>query len=1191
MKERINRLSRGIVDAENPKLFLSPEAVEETIGSNTLYRRELYLSSENNLQIKGLAYSDHARVRILTPSFGGLRNRIAYEVDTSWCENGDRIEGTLSLVTNGGERTVPFAFTVAAEASVQVLAGLKTAEDFAELARKDQELALRLMEYEDFSEAPFMQDLHIRTIYEALRGRGSRQNALEEFLLALGVKEPVELIVQAQKKYYEDPREIVNDKLVLSKNTWGYLSIELKADGEFIGLEKKVITQADFTDDRMELRYRIHPERLHRGKNFGAIRLRTVHGETIIRIEATGGRPEIIRARDGRPSRAGICRYLKLREEYENGGGQDKELLGRIRRELEAMRASRGNSLLFTLLTAENALESGRKDEAAELLDGCRQELSALADESTTLFCFSRYLLYLLEPTPETKEALIRLLRRKLDRRKGRFYLHMLLLRLEPDLYGDDRNLLDSLREQYENGCASPFLYLEACRVIRREPELIKNADRFLIQVIFYGVGHDLIDEKTAERIAALAQSARAYDRLYLRALERLYEKYQTKELLAGVCCLMIRGNLRNAECFPWYDRGVRAEIRLTRLYEYYLYSIPEDYTGEIPRAVFLYFSYENSHLDRTSRAVLYERLLTGLKPEDPIYQSYEREMEKFAMEQLFESRIDGRLAVIYKHMIYRDVIDKEAAKVLPPILKTNRIRVDVSGMKYVIVCSEFLDGEDAYPLTGGTAYVPLFFEDSLLLFQDGYGNRYLAVPYEKEPVLSEPELLERCYEVYPAQPMLKMRECVELMKKPAPDAEELKKLERALDDLPVKPLYQQKMLKRVIDYYKERGKDEEGHITREAGTYLLRLDKKRLSREERIGVCETFITQNYLAESYDMVRQFGTFGLSTARLGRLCSGMILQRLFADDPLLLSLSAKVFFAGESDSIILDYLTEHFNGTDEQMYQILVQAVREHVETYDLEERLLGQLLFTGDMRYLDPVFDFYAGRKKTSEPVVRAYFTVKSSAYFLHDEVPGDTVFAYLEGAVNGADLYRTPEIYLLAVAKYYSGLPTLNEEQSALCRRIMQHLLGQNMVFAWFKKLSPYADLPGDILDKEIIEYHGNPAVRPTLRVRVLPDEEEFHDEELHMIYKGIYVAQKVLFEGEIMEYEIYEEENGTQIKKAEGEISCTEVADGDKGNRFSCLNAMNLYLGMKDDGKLREAMTAYLKNDAAAGALFPLA
>lgn len=97
--------------------------------------------------------------------------------------------------------------------------------------------------------------------------------------------------------------------------------------------------------------------------------------------------------------------------------------------------------------------------------------------------------------------------------------------------------------------------------------------------------------------------------------------------------------------------------------------------------------------------------------------------------------------------------------------------------------------------------------------------------------------------------------------------------------------------------------------------------------------------------------------------------------------------------------------------------------------------------------------------------------------------------------------------------------------------------LLDQGMIFAYFKDLAPYVDLPGELLDKEIVEYRGAPEGRPVLMVRVLPDEEEFHEEELKPVYKGIYVRQKLLFEGEVMEYTISEYENGEPVEKASGQ------------------------------------------------------
>ena len=549
------RLSRGIVDAEMPKLFLDPVKIEETLGSDTVYKRELYLASENNLYIKGLAYSSHSRVKILKNAFGGLRNHIVYEVDTSWCENGDLIKGNFTLVTNSGELEVPFLFRVEMIESVRVLSTLKSMDDFVELAKKDMELALRLMEYRDFTEAPLFKDLRIRTIYEGLRGHGNRQNALEEFFLATGVKEPIELTLSTAKKVYDKPKDIVNDKVVLRKNTWGYLYMEVRADGDFIEIPKKVITQADFEEDRLDLRFRIHPERMHKGKNLGAIRLLTVHGDTVIRIEAMGEEPDRKRA-EGEISKAGVCRYMKLREAYESGLYEKKAVLGKIQNELDAIRGANGGSVILSLLQAETYLDAERPDQAALCLDDAWDTVSALRDRIGTLYCYYQYLQYRLEPDEEKKDAVVRLFRKKLEDVNGRFYLQLLQLKMLPEMYEEEEALAESFKMQYKNGCRSPFLYIETVRLFGKNPELLKTMDAFEIHALYYGVMNGLVGQELAERICALAPGAKFFHRLYYRLLAKLYEKYPTKDMLTAVCCLLIKGNVRGKESFSWYEKG-----------------------------------------------------------------------------------------------------------------------------------------------------------------------------------------------------------------------------------------------------------------------------------------------------------------------------------------------------------------------------------------------------------------------------------------------------------------------------------------------------------------------------------------------------------------------------------------------------------------------------------------------------------
>ena len=140
MRERINRLARGIVDGGVPGLMIKPERLEGSFGAGQTVKGEFLVQSTNDLYIKGLVYSSNERVRAVNEAFGGLRSHIIYEVDTRCMEDGDEIKGSFYLVTNGGEREIPYSLRIQTGTGGEELASLKTARDFANLARKNTEL-------------------------------------------------------------------------------------------------------------------------------------------------------------------------------------------------------------------------------------------------------------------------------------------------------------------------------------------------------------------------------------------------------------------------------------------------------------------------------------------------------------------------------------------------------------------------------------------------------------------------------------------------------------------------------------------------------------------------------------------------------------------------------------------------------------------------------------------------------------------------------------------------------------------------------------------------------------------------------------------------------------------------------------------------------------------------------------------
>ncbi|MFR5414013.1 MAG: DUF5717 family protein, partial [Enterocloster bolteae] len=866
-------------------------------------------------------------------------------------------------------------------------------------------------------------------------------------------------------------------------------------------------------------------------------------------------------------------------------------LLNQMMKETEHLRADFPGDARAKLIQAELLILNGREDNASLALDDARDHVLAHREKQVELYCFYQYLRLEIKPSVQQKESLVRYIRKLLwEDGEIRPYLFLMLVKLDETMAQNPLELYRSMASLFNQGCCSPFLYASACRLMEAHPDLFVRLGDFEIQTLYLGVQKGIVSRVTALKAAGLALGLKHYRKLVERLFTKLYQTYEEQEILEAVCSLLIKGDCKEKDAFAWYEKALEQGVNLTRLYEYFLYSLPEDYGHLLPKEVLLYFSYDKD-LDRHSRQMLYRNILEYMNPSAELYQNYTRHMEQFAMEQLFQSRISRSLAVIYEHMIYKDMIDSRVARVLPGILKSCRIRCGDSRMKYVIVRYEELEDEEAFLLEDQSAYVPLFSERSVLLFQDAYGNRYLDVKHWKVSVMDRPELLAQCYEVYPDHPMLKLSECRDIVNRGVETDEEAALLEEIVTQMHLSPAFEGRLMQAVTDYYCQKASEDKDGDGVFNCAYLVQIDKKPMAVRQRQQICETLISQNYMREAYNMIRDYGSQYISTPRLMKLCTKTILMNLFDQDDLLLGLSHQVFCQGCYDSVILDYLCEHFNGTVSQMYEVLIQGVREHVETYDLEERLLGQMLFTGCCDQMDSVFELYMKRKTTKEMVVKAYFTQKSVQYFLEEKDMDQRVFEYLKQAVgNTFDKDRMPTIYLLALTRYFSTLDKVDGGDAELLKTMTSLLLEEGLVFPYTRELSKHIPVPEDIMDKAMVEYRGRKDAHPELQVRILPEETGFHSEDIRRVYQGIFVKQKVLFEGEIMEYRIYDYLDGHRRLAAEGQVECDHKLEGKENSRFACLNEMGAAIKDRDDSRLLNAMEDYLKKSAALGRLFPM-
>ena len=105
-----------------------------------------------------------------------------------------------------------------------------------------------------------------------------------------------------------------------------------------------------------------------------------------------------------------------------------------------------------------------------------------------------------------------------------------------------------------------------------------------------------------------------------------------------------------------------------------------------------------------------------------------------------------------------------------------------------------------------------------------------------------------------------------------------------------------------------------------------------------------------------------------------------------------------------------------------------------------------------------------------------------------------------------------------------------------------------------------------------------------------MLPLEEDSHNAELTKVYPGIYIHQHVLFEGEVLEYEVYENGAEGKIQKDSGRLSYDSLQTSGHISRFSALNDMSRCLMEHNTPELKEKMEKYLTDHAAMESLFTL-
>lgn len=1182
MRKRIQQLARGKFEYDKPLLSFQEDKLEIEVLEGKDYTGDFIITSANRVPFRGVMYASNPRMECLTPQFEGEEVRIRYQFHSQGMAEGDVGKGEFFLICNQGEYNLSFVVSVTRLYADTSAGKIRTPKDFARLAQESGAEAVRLFFSPNFKNIIGENETGTALLYEGLsRGTADAQK-VEEFLLGIGAKKKILVSMAAETAEYRNVTETRRETVELRKDSWGYLEITVRSDAAFLVPGKKCLTEEDFLGSVCSYEFYIDARALHAGNNYGALYFR-MHGRTLrlaVTARRDGGPQEVQTER--RQVQRGRIRLMQLYMDYR----LKKIVTGAWANEsseiLDHLTLLVPDEPLYPLMKAQAKIANKQRQEAAWIMEDFKRECT---DKTSPEWGYYRYLCTLVEREPSFVDRVTDEIEEIFRKHPDSSLLFWVLLFVRESYCRDNAKRLREIARWVRRGNESPYLYLEAYYLIWQDPYLLTRLGRFETAVLGWAARQEAITGDVAMQVMYVVSEQREFSPRVYRILEQCYRAAPNEETLAAVCGYLIKGGCFDKKYHRWYAAGIESEIRITGLYEAYLSSMDERQVGSVPKLIQMYFQY-NSALSYEQRAVLYVNIIAAKERQPEVYQRYRRMMEQFAMEQLEAGHISDNLAVIYDDMLRIGILNEELSHCLAKVLFTHKLVCMEPKAARAVIYEKALAKPQVVPIVGGTAYFLAYTKDYRVILEDSFGHAFcVSADCHEEAMMNPAAYIAQCMALAPGEwPYLLWYFGVRGNLSDFTEQEEgwLKMLLAAPE---IGEEYRACLIPGLLEYYRRR---EEKFLCDDTALapYMTPGGAKLLPAAVRRHVTE-FLTEAHLyVQAYTLVHAFGYDCLDGAARVALCSYAVTDFDFEEDDFLLGFAESTFLLGKYNDVLLIYLCKYLDSATKVMAQVWKAAGEFGIDTYDLEERILTQMLYTTEYTpCAEQIYESYcAGGGR--DAVCMAYLSYFAHAYLTGDAVVPQHVFLQLQTRyLAGEELNDACRLGLL---KYLAFRGKLRERERRIADGLLGEYLGKNICFSFYRRFERGILVKYHLYDKYFMEFHGTPGAHMTIHFRV--GETQWQTEELTEMYDGIYVRQFILFFGEEVQYYLGENGGASDEVAQSGCITAGDVLPDDFSGRYAALNEIQTRLTLGDADQAAVRMREYDRMNRVTEEMFKL-
>ncbi len=1151
----------------------------------------------------------------------GERDKEKYSISQDVTSR-DAGSGTSSLETAAPETT----------AEIESPSPRPSGERLMELAGRDWQGALRVYYSKNYEYS--IRDESERLLYRGLSGHPGNEQNFEEYLMTVCAKEPVKYHIEAKEirneligtmpgRAGEKRNTITRYSLPIHCEGWGYIGLQVEFSGKFlqpaeefgpikvltanrslgpargtsgaIGEKQKqtvLLTSENFIGGTCMFSYQIDRRKLHAGRNYGAITLRSPYQELRIPVEVTDhSRGSITRRvsglRQGREIRRTLISIMRVYEQYRIGKIKEDVWFRQESELVRRLQSQEGReSIISHLYMAQLYIMEGSVRRAILELETARRRLAGAApgevlemsyaqypSETDAAYCYRQYLTAIAyDDSTMITPRVTYILHDRHRKNPSDWRIAMLMMGLSGEYPTESEDRWAFLKKLYRSGSRSPFLYLEAWEMIKKIPgRLLTPEDRrsgslygnaFEQSVLLYAMRRGLITQDVMKICIQMADRARGFKRRLFVILTSAYEmdamRTLQRPILQSVCSMICRNSIAEKSVWKWLSRGIERGLSIIGMEELYMKSLPEDMASALPDAVIR--RVDPGRLDTVeARGYFYKELYHSKNRFPKEYERNKKDIRKFIGQQIEAHRMSENLAELYSACLHEQDLAPKNVGDLTKLSYINILRTTNMGITRAIVLYAQESKERSYTVTRGNCMFPVYGKDNRIFLEDRSKNRFaVGVPYTCDPVM-KPVHDER--EVSSSE-IADLPFAIEVSGVGTEHAEitqqNLPYYEALLWSGELQPAFKAQIGIRLLHFYL-RDKREEILLER-IDRVLKTLDLRLLTSEERREIIRLMATVGRSLFALDLIMKCGTSGVDAKTLALIAvradktldaheksAGQLQEQYAAYRTAVGEAAHEAFLLGCRTPGLLNVLTHHFEGFTYELENVSREIsgeenIRSLIDEFEI--RIVRRMLFTGAFvsNWESAISGMYTRGIKYGE-LADAMLEQYCHYVFSGQIALGDPIKKLIEeqldrSEISEKNLHICALAYLRTASAKENNLP---EREQQIAKQFEEILVGKNIIFPFYRDLEEYTGI-AVYPEETLLEYRdeigtgrgeGHIVVHYLFGRKKESKEirENFAAKEMTEMYTGFYVSSFHLFCGEEMQYYITDDAQETNI------------------------------------------------------------